>query len=165
MKHFCRFFFLSFFSLCLIACRAPAQASEILHAMIDSQPNLPAGTTYRKDASLGEDGHVDNELLSVLYGNGTLPPEFEFINDFAIHLSSFAEPYELAVFHCVSERDAYDVARMCLKRTQRLAISCRETEFTTLVDNAQVTIRGKYVLIAVCDDPQSAIEAGQRASR
>ena len=165
MKHFCLCLLLLILPCSLLACRAPAQVGDILTEMIDSQTELPAGQIYRKDAPPGDGGYTDDELLSVLYGDGILPPEFEVINDFSIRLSAFAEPYELAVFRCVSERDAYDVARMCLRRVQRLAISCRETEFADMADSAQVSIRGKYVLIAICDDPQGAIEAGRRAAR
>ena len=165
MKHCCRFFLVTVLLFSLISCHASAQTAGVLLAMVDSQSDLPAGQIYRKGASVGDEGYADEELLAVLYGDGLLPPEFDVINDFAIRLSSFAEPYELAVFYCVSERDAYDVARMCLKRTQHLAVSCRETEFADMVDTAQVSIRGKYVLIAICSDPQNAIEAGRRASR
>ena len=166
MMHPCRFFFLLLIlPLCLIACDTPAQTHAVLTAMCSSQSTLPAGQVYRMEAAPGEAEYAEDELLSVLYGNGSLPSEFEVINDFSIRLCGFAEPYELAVFRCVSTRDAYDVAQMCLRRADRIQISCRETPYSALVDNARVCILGKYVLMAICDDPLSAIAAGRQAAR
>ena len=165
MKYFYRFLLLPLLLLALCACRAPAQTVDILNAMCDSQTTLPAGRIYRMDASPGDAAYADEELLSVLYGNGSLPPEFEVINDFSIRLCGFTAPHELAVFRCVSQRDAYDVAQMCLRRAERLQINCRETEHASLADGARVCIIGKYVLMATCNDPIAATEAGRRAAR
>ena len=149
----------------LCGCGRAVTAGEVLDAMCASQSDLPAGQIYWKSASPGEAGYADRELLAALYGEGELPPEFEVINDFAIRLCTFTEPCELAVFQCVSARDAYDVAQMCLRRAGRLKISCRETEHAAMVDGAQVSVIGKIVLMAICNDPTSAIAAGRRAGR
>ena len=154
--------------------RPPKNAYEILSAMTQTQPNLPAGQTYRGGAAAAanghaddghtNDGHADDELLAVLYGEGSLPCEFEVINDYAIRLSGFAAPYELAVFCCVSSKDAYDVAQMCLRRAEALRISGRETPWESITEGARVCLWGRYVLMAVGDDPLAAIEAGRRAA-
>lgn len=152
-----------FLSLC--GCRRQATAGEVLGAMCTSQQSMPAGQIYRMDAEPGEAAYADRELLAALYGEGDLPPEFEVINDYAIRLCSFTEPLELAVFQCVSARDAFDVAQMCLRRVGRLQVSCRETEHAAMVDGAQVSVIGKTVLMAVCADPLVAIADGRRTAR
>lgn len=149
----------------LCGCTAAASTEDILTAMCDSQAFLPAGQICRMEALSKEAQQDEAELLAVLYGGGELPAEFAVINSFGIRLSSFAEPYEIAVFRCVSARDAYDVAQMCLRRIERLRVSCRETEYAPLADSARVSLCGKYVLMAICDDPLSAIEAGRRTAR
>ena len=149
----------------LCGCTSSSSTEDILTAMCGSQIFLPAGQIYRMEALSNEGEYDDTELLAVMYGGGELPAEFAVINSFGIRLSSFAEPYEIAVFRCVSAHDAYDVAQMCLRRIERLRISCRETEFASLADSARVSICGKYVLMALCDDPLSAIEAGRRTAR
>ena len=164
MKYLRFFFpFALMLSVLLCGCTSSASTAEILTAMCSSQTVLPAGQVYSMEALSGED--VNTELLAVLYGGGELPAEFAVMNGFDIRLSSFAEPYELAVFRCVSAQDAYDVAQMCLRRIERLRVSCRETEYASLVDSARVGICGKFVLMAICDDPISAIDAGKRVVR
>ena len=166
MKHTARFFSLFLcLTLLLISCRASVSTADILSAMCASQSSLPAGQLFCKSAVPGDAEYADSELLAVLYGDGILPPEFEVVHDFTIRLCTFAAPCELAVFQCASQRDAYDVAQMCLRRVERLQISCRETEHAALADGAQVCIVGKYVLMTVCSDPLSAIEAGRSAAR
>ena len=165
MRRWFRYLSLFFLVFCLFACESATQTADVLNTMCDTQSALPAGQIYRMDAVPGEAEYADEELLAVLYGNGILPPEFDVINDFTIRLCGFAEPYELAVFQCVSQRDAYDVAQMCLRRAERLQIRCRETEYAELANGAQVRIVGKYVLMAVCDDPIAAVDAGGKAAK
>jgi hypothetical protein len=166
MKHVARLLsLLLFLALFLVSCRASAPTADILSAMCVSQSSLPAGQLFCRSAVPGDAEYADSELLAVLYGDGILPPEFEAIHDFTIRLCSFAAPCELAVFQCASQRDAYDVAQMCLRRAERLRISHRETEYAAQADGAQVCIVGKYVLMAVCSDSLSAIEAGRSAAR
>ena len=167
MRYYRKFLLLLTLSLLLPLCGCGRQVTtaEVLDSMCSSQQFLPAGQIYRKDAEPGEAAYADCELLAALYGEGELPPEFEVINDYAIRLCSFAEPHELAVFQCVSARDAYDVAQMCLRRVGRLQVSCRETEHAAMADGAQVSVIGKTVLMAVCTDPLDAIADGRRAAR
>ena len=165
MKHTLIFLLALSLLLTFTSCRHEMSADAVLSAMCLSQPILPAGQVYLSSASPGEKEFADEELLAVLFGDGLLPVEFEAVNAFALRLSGFAMPYEFAVFACVSSRDAYDVAQMCLRRTDQLRQSCRGTAFETIADSAQVCVIGKYVLLAAGEDTETAIEAGRRAMR
>ena len=149
--------------LALTSCGHEAAVEDILSAMCDSQPPLPAGQMYQSAAEAGEDGFADEELLAVLFGGGSLPVEFEVISDFSFRLSTGETPHEFAVFRCLSSRDAYDVAQMCLRRGDLLRRGHIETEWEAVTQEAQVTVCGKYVMWAVGEDVPSALEAARRA--
>ena len=153
------------FSLPVGCARRTPDTADVLDAMCASQPTLPAGQVYLHTATLGDAGYADEELLAALFGEGALPIELASVNAYAFRLCSFAEPHEFAVFLCVSTQDAYAVAEMCIRRTDRIRYLCRGTEYEDIADNAQVSVCGKYVLLAVCEDALTAIEAGRRAVR
>ena len=152
--------------LCLLcSCGREAEVGEVLAAMCDSQPSLPAGRIYLSGAEAGEAAFAEEELLAVLYGGGELPIEFEVINAFAFRLSEVGTPHEFAVFLCVSAQDAYDVAQMCLRRTDTLRRGYLESEWEEMAGQARVCVEGRAVLLAVGEDALTAIEAGRRALR
>lgn len=152
-------------SLPVSCARRMPDTADILGAMCASQPSLPAGQVYLHTAVLGDAGYADEELLAALFGNGELPIELSSVNAYAFRLCSFAEPHEFAVFLCVSAQDAYAVAEMCIRRTDRIRYLCRGTEYEAIADDARVSVCGKYVLLAVGQDALTAIEAGRRAIR
>ena len=149
----------------LPACRQDPSPQTVLDTMSATQPPLPAGQCYLDTASPGEKTYAEAELIAALYGNGATPPEWDSVLAFAIRPSSFATPCELAVFRCVSAREAEDVARMCLRRVEILRRTCRDTPYESIAAQATVSIRGSYVLMAVCPDPTAAISAGRQACR
>ena len=147
----------------LTSCGHEAAVEDILSAMCNSQPPLPAGQMYQSAAEAGEDGFADEELLAVLFGGGSIPIEFEVICNFAFRLSTGETPHEFAVFRCLSSRDAYDVAQMCLRRGDLLRRGHIETEWEAVTQEAQVTVCGNYVMWAVGEDVPSALEAARQA--
>ena len=149
--------------LALTSCGREVSTEEVLAAMCASQPPLPAGQIFLSTAEAGEEEFADEELLAVLFGGGSLPVEFEVICEFAFRLSTGATPHEFAVFRCLSSQDAYDVAQMCLRRADLLRRGHIETEWETVTQGAQVSVCGKYVLWAVGEDAQSALETARRA--
>ena len=149
----------------LVSCGREAEVCDILAAMCDAQPSLPAGQVYLHTAVAGEAAFADEELLAVLFGGGELPVEFEVVNGFAFRLSAMGTPHEFAVFLCVSSQDAYDVAQMCLRRVDVLRRGYVGTEWEAMTQEAQVSVVGRVVLMAVGEDPLTAIEAGRRAVR
>lgn len=161
----CLLAFCLLLSLPVGCARRTPDTADILDAMCASQPSLPAGQVYLHTAVLGDAGYADEELLATLFGDGALPIELASVNAYAFRLSSFAEPHEFAVFLCVSAQDAYAVAEMCIRRTDRIRFLCRNTEYEAIADGAQVSVCGKYVLLAVGEDALTAIEAGRRAVR
>lgn len=142
--------------------RSKADVREVLAAMCDSQPTLPAGQIYLSTAAPDEDTYADEELLAVLFGDGALPIELSSVNAYALRLSSFATPCELAVFLCISPQDARAVAEMCLRRTETVR---RATKNTASAVESTVSVCGKYVLLAIAQDPLTAVESGRRAIR
>lgn len=145
--------------------RETADVEDILAAMCDSQPPLPAGQVYVHTAVLGDEGYADDELIAALFGDGAKPREWEAVNAFAFRLSTVAAPHELAVLQCVCAQDAYEVARMCLRRADAVRRLWRNGAYAAQADAACVSVCGRYVLFGIAEDAPAAIAAGRRAIR
>lgn len=151
-------------SLLGTGCGRPAVSPRtVLEAICAAQNTLPAGQIYTNDALPGEAGYADNELLSVLYGDGALPIEFQFVTAYAIRLCGTAKPVEAAVFLCTSRADAYAVGEMCLRRLDLIRRTCRGTPEEAESQNGTVEVYGKYVLFVLCPRVEEGVEAAKRA--
>ena len=93
--------------LCLVlgacSCGKGRAASEILSVMCERAEILPAGQVYQKGAEEGQAEYLSPAMCASLYGDGDVPAEMELMEDYAIYLSSFARPFELAVFAVMRE--------------------------------------------------------------
>ena len=146
------------------SCSRETTADDILNAMCQSQNSLPAGQIYHSQAAPGEKEFADAELRSVSFGK-TAETDWEIINHFAFRLSTAGTPHEFAVFVCVSAQDAYDVAQLCLRRSDILRRGYADTAWAEMSENAQICVSGRYVLMAVGEAAADAIDAGRRAMR
>ena len=136
------------------SCARERTAPEVLTVMCESVESLPAGRVYRKDAEEGEAAYLPPSLCAALYGEATPPPEMELIEDYAIYLSSFTTPFELAVFRCYAGSDTDKVAKMCLHRLQHLSEFFREGDGADVVDAASVVVMGRYVVFVVSEESE-----------
>ncbi|MBQ2734994.1 MAG: DUF4358 domain-containing protein [Clostridia bacterium] len=67
---------------------------------------------------------------------------------------SYAHPCEFGVFLCKSASSAQTVAKMCLRRldilkSYRTYEGLDESTVSAYLENASVTVRGKYVILRV----------------
>ncbi len=83
------------------------------------------------------------------------------IRDGAVYLSTVRHPFEVAVFRCADLDSALSVAALCQARLELLRTAWRDSEYTDFVKRAEVTVSGCYVLVAVTNDPDPLLEAGQ----
>ena len=83
-------------------------------------------------------------MLRSMYGEDA-ESVFATLSDYAIYMSSFAEPYEIAVLLCYSNTDAIRAERMCRERADILAVAFRRTEYHELYKNIRVNRKGKRV--------------------
>ena len=149
----------------------PPAASEVLTAMLtameDTAQPLPDGIT-RLTAAPAESPHrLTETFFSALYGeaargllgDGTAatPP----VQDAALYLSVSPYPCELGVFRCADEDTARAVMALCRGRLDTLAQGYAGSEWEGIASGGRVAVRGRYVLLALCEDPAAALEAGR----
>ena len=147
---------------CLSSCSASERsAEEILFALCDEAGTLPAGEIYRMGAEEGSEGYLPPSLRDVLYGEEAAEL-FCLMEDYALYLSSFAAPREIAVFRLRSASDAERVAAMCLRRADTLQVLLHSTAFWELTDSVRVICKGKTVIMGLTDQPDEWERAALR---
>ncbi|MBQ8005265.1 MAG: hypothetical protein IJ303_03025 [Clostridia bacterium] len=163
---------LLFSLLLLTACsvnKLPS-AEEIVAEMLRSQSSLPIGKLYTKSSSPGAADYLSDSLLSALYGREELPDVFERAESIAIWTASGFDSCEFAVFLCKTKNDAEKIADLCLCRidimnhfirsnTKKLSL---DTQIINRIEKAKVDIAGRYVIMVLSDDTDSAIKAAKK---
>lgn len=148
--------------------KAP-ETSEVLSAMTSAQSSLPAGNYYTTKSSPGAPDYLSDSVFAALYGSGESPAVMKRTESVSAYISSGLYAFEMAVFLCVSERDTAEIADLCLSRIElmrtfyntnarRLSLDMSAKEN---IDNAKVSIIGRYVIMAVCGDAKRAVEAAK----
>ena len=140
-----------FLAFSAAGCGKNESAQDILYR-ICADSELPSGTTYLSGVPEGSSSYLSTDTAEVLYGEEAADEVFPLVKDYAIYLSSFAEPYEVAVFECYSRSDTDEVAKMCLERAETLKVSLRGTQYSSIAENAKVEISGKFVIMVVAGD-------------
>lgn len=140
--------------------------------MIAVSKNLPAGRVYTSKSSPGAVDYLSSSLLGMLYGtsgeNYSPKSVFSRTESISIWVSSGFYATEFAVFHCKNDKDSAEIADLCLSRIDSMRsfinansqkLSLEESKIT--LDNAKVKIIGEYVIMAICEDSEAAIEAAK----
>ena len=144
---------LIFLSLLLVlgGCGWQEMASgALLEALMAECGSLPRGEIYRSDAEEGGAGYAPSALLRAMYGEegeAAIRP-----CEFSIYLSSFAEPYEIAVLVAPSSDHARRVYALCLSRMDDLRVALRGTDREALSQNAIVYRKGRCVVMGIIQD-------------
>ncbi len=133
--------------LCVSSCGERESAEDILYR-ICADSELPSGETYLRGAEEGSAGYLDASVIKSLYGEDG-EAAFLLLEDYAIYLSSFAAPCEVAVLVCYSASDTECVAELCLERIETLKVILRDTEFFDVMQRASVTIKGRTVVMKI----------------
>ena len=152
--------------LSLCAC-APRNASprRVLEAMCRAETSLPAGQLYVRLPPQDGAASLSDEVLTVIFGNGVLPPEIELIADAALYLS-YTQPCEMAVFQCKSTDGTDAIAAMCLRRLDSLDSYWTEHGQVgngNVLEHARVTVCGRWVIFTLCADPDAILRAARHA--
>lgn len=150
-------------SLILLAsCTSSASTAEEIFADVfekcDSEGDIPDGVLYLSGSSEGKDSYLSESMVGVLYGSSAWEEIFPLAEDYAIYLSSFAVPFELAVFRCYSKSDTDTVGAMCLARGDGIKALINIGEFGEST-RVKVMIKGRYVAMYVGTDPDVAERA------
>ncbi len=148
--------------LSLVSCSAAKKDSgEILGALMEHCGTLPRGVIYEKSAPEGEGGYMSPTLAEALYGERAAQ-YFSLLEEYSIYLSSFASPYEIAVFKCYSSTDARKIERMCRERADIVSVALRRTEFYELCGNIRIVREGDRVVFLMTDTPDKTARLAKR---
>ena len=107
---------------------------------------LPVGETYVCGAEEASEGYLSPDTARALYGEDA-GEILALCEDFAIFVSSRPNPFEAAVFRCYSASDCDRVAAMLLSRINEVQIALRSTSIAGAYDTAEVTVRGRTVMM------------------
>ena len=141
-----------------------ASPAEALDAICATEKPLPAGKVYLRSAPTDSGSHLSDALIATVYGNGILPPALDGVRDAACFFS-YTQPCELAVFLCKSNNSTDAVAKMCLRRIDSLKAQWANNDSALpYLENACVTVRGRWVILCVSSDPSAALRAFRRTA-
>lgn len=165
-------------SWCARSDRLPTPAVTVLQAMMAATgDDWPQGDTYALTTTpVSEPVTVPDEeiktltdtLISALYGEasrGWLTGEDPPVCDAAVFLPTVQHPAELAVFRCATAEDAGTVAMTCRARLDDLTRHWETGAYAAWVGGATVTVRERYVLLILTDDPSPLLHAASSAIR
>lgn len=183
--------FLLFFILPCLLCRtlascqakADAGALEVLEAMMAAEssaagnvyvvPNSPSAEQLLNTSTQGvaRARIASDALLIAAFGESELSNEDNnfsshlctLVDDGALRFSTGNVPCEYVVFHCISRSDTEHVSALLLERKEALRRQYRDGEYAPTVQQAQVAVIGKYVVFALCDDVETALDAAASA--
>lgn len=111
----------------------------------------PAGALYRSGAERGQEDYLSASDFDLLYGEGSAEEYGPLVREYSLYLSSFAEPFEVAVFRCYEKSDADRVGGMLLRRSDRLKVFLREIgRYETEGECICVTVVEEYAILVMC---------------
>lgn len=158
--------FLSFFTLS--SCSADPQSvpcREVLSAMVQAEKSLPAGRYYSLAAQDGSDEHMTDDLISLLFGNGSYPTAADGWIDCALYLSLGESPVEFAVILCKNRDVARDTAELLHIRLSAIKHTKTSPGYAEMLDGASVTLIGNYAFLIISSDTESVLRAAKKAIR
>lgn len=143
-------------------CAARDSSAQEILSRICLSLSLPAGRIYLCGADEGSENFLSPDTACVMYGKEA-ENDLKLTDDFAIYLSSFALPCEVAVFRCYSSSDTDTVAAMCLERADMIKVLLKDTGAAELCEGAEVVVCGHYVVMFVTDTPEIARDAVKKS--
>jgi hypothetical protein len=136
----------------------------MLTAMEDTAQPLPDGVIRLSSAAADSPNALTATFLSALYGEaargllGDGATQSPPVQDAALYLSVSPYPCELGVFRCVDEDTARAVAALCRGRLDTLSMGYADSEWAESAAGGRVTVAGRYVLLALCEDPAPVLD-------
>ncbi len=135
--------------------------SSILLSLMDKCDALPNGQIFEMGAEEGEAKYLSSSMIESMYGEGATDV-FLLVEDYAIYISSFAAPYEIAVFRCYSSSDAIKVETMCRGRADILSVAFRGSEYHDLYKNIRVLRDQDSVVFLMVDNSDDVYRIAKR---
>ena len=164
--------FLCLALLCGCSHNPSEHALSLVLTLTANEPNCPAGEVYliphaaslyalpEQEKDTPTIRIAPKDVLSAAFGRSATSDIWELsealIDDGALRFSTTASPCEFIVLRCINRSDTDELAALLLQRLELLRQQYRATEYEALVARARVTVIGKYVVLAVCTDPESA---------
>ena len=150
----------------------PPAASEVLTALLSAMEStnqpLPDGVIRLTSSPEDSPNRLTATFFSALYGEaarglmeeGTdaVPP----VQDAALYLSVSPYPCELGVFRCADGDTAREVEALCLGRLDTLARGFAGSGYEDAASGGRVAVSGNWVVVAVCEDPTTILDAAAR---
>ncbi len=152
MKRFCLVIsFLLLFSLA--ACSvSPMSTDKALSRIMEKGEKLPDGMIYHLGAEEGSEYYLPPSVRDSMYGDAS-EEIFSLLEDYSIYMSSFAKPFEIAVFKCRSKSDGRRIEAMCRDRRDIVSVALRETEFYEMCRDIRIIRDGEWVFFIMSDEP------------
>ena len=126
---------------------------EAVYAMVHGAETSIAGSVYTTDSSEGAPDFLSPELLCELYGDGL---DLSGVRG-AVYLSDGVALFEMAVFDCQDTDTAEALGGVCAIRFSTAAKEARKLGI--YVPECTVKLYGNFVLAAMCDGSETAIDA------
>ncbi len=126
---------------------------ELVESLLSEAKEVPSGVLYRSDAEEGSEEYASPALLRSLYGEEA-EERFATVEAYAIYLSSFTTPCEMAVFVCYSATDANRLEALCLRRAEEVRVALRGTPYAAMTEEIRVWAKGRRVFFLLCEDAE-----------
>ena len=141
--------------------RAQTPCCDILNGIMYSRDDLPEGKIYISGEEEASEHYLSPQLMRTMYGEDA-EELFGLLEEYAIYISSFASPCEIAIFKCYSSSDAHRIDTMCRSRIDDLRVALHATEFEELCNSAITETYGRYVIMTISKDANAI---GEEATR
>ena len=133
----------------LTSCTDRESAQGMLFNITKDFDELPDGSVYLSSAEEESENFLSATMINTLYHEGAAEYEFSMIEEYAVYISEFAKPCEIAIYKCYSRSDTNLIASMCLKRIEKLTIMLTGTSFSEIPLKADVDIKGHFVIVTM----------------
>ncbi len=151
----------------------PAEAADVLDAMITATENIPSGYGRYYKASLDAKQALSPTLLSALYGESARQwigtSDDTLLDDAAIYLTEQQHPFELAVLRCKNQGDISggegSVLGICQSRLAAVRRAWQGSDYEKTSIQGTVIHYGQFVILVIAEDPQPLIQAAKRIIR
>lgn len=139
---------MAFALLLFTSCSNKSLSAEDVLNDVCPDLNLSAGHLYLSGSEEGSEHHMSPALFSVMFGRETP----EVVKEYALFVSSFNVPFEIAVFKCYSSSSCDEIEKLCLSRIDHLKRFYKNSEYSYILDNAFVMCDGNFTIMAVSEN-------------
>ena len=127
-------------------------AEDSVRSVLALWEEVPDGVLYRAGAERGDVGYLSEADFDLLYGAGAAAYELPLVRDYAIYLSSFALPFEVAVFRCYERSDADRLGALLLTRADALKVSLKQCGlYGRYGERICVAVSGEYAVLVMAE--------------